>query len=221
MAFDPGTTSLAPWWRPGVPLWWSMASEPIRGFGGVWKPSRCVVLASVCFGGGLSHGFNQSACMHGSGDDGSGGDEPEQPRQTTEEENAAGKEQGPEGKAGGACEGRNRVVPRRHKSISIDMFVFIFHGGYSFLGFPWLSYVLNIAKLLSRKDLDASHIWIDLSCLLVRTYEYLSTDSFRGSHLVKPTSAVATICVTLQVLDCIKWMSGYNDWQCLTVLMIE
>jgi hypothetical protein len=97
------------------------------------------------------------------------------------------------------------------------MFVFIFHGGYSFLGFPCLSYVLNISKLLSRKDLGASHIWIDLSCLLVRTYEYLSTDSF----LVKPTSAVATICVTLQVLDCIKWMSGYNDWQCLTVLMIE
>jgi hypothetical protein len=115
--------------------------------------------------------------MHGGSDDGSGGGQPDQPRETTQEEDAAGEEQGPEGKAGGDREGQNRVVPRRHKSISIDMFVFIFHRGYSFLGFPWLGYELNNSKLLSRKDLGASHIWIDLSCLLVRTYEYLSTDS--------------------------------------------
>ena len=117
--------------------------------------------------------------MHGCGDDGSGGGQPDQPRETTQEEDAAGENQGPEGKAGGDFEGQNRVVPRRHKSISIDMFVFIFHRGYSFLGFPWLGYELNNSKLLSRKDLGASHIRIVLSCLFVGTsdeYEYLSTD---------------------------------------------
>jgi len=82
--------------------------------------------------------------MHGCGDDGSAGDQPEQPRQTTKEEDAAGEEQGPEGKAGGDREGRDGVTPYRHKSISIHLFVFIFHGGYSFLGFPCLSYELFV-----------------------------------------------------------------------------
>ena len=39
--------------------------------------------------------------MHGSGDDRRAGDEPEQSGQTTEEEDGAGEEQGPEGKPGG------------------------------------------------------------------------------------------------------------------------
>ena len=71
-----------------------MASEPFSGFGGVLGRPGAVpgVLASSRLGGGLSHRFNQSACMHGGGNDGGGGDQPEQSRQTAEEEDGAGEE---------------------------------------------------------------------------------------------------------------------------------
>ena len=73
--------------------------------------------------------------MHGCGDDRRAGEEPEQSRKTTQEEDGAGEEQGPEGKPRGDRRLRTGVIPRRHKSISIDMSVFIFHRGYPFFWF--------------------------------------------------------------------------------------
>ena len=49
----------------------------------------------------MPHHFNQPVRMHGCGDDGGGGDEPEQSGQATEEKDGAGEEQGPEGKPRG------------------------------------------------------------------------------------------------------------------------
>jgi hypothetical protein len=54
-------------------------------FGVVWGCPGAVpgVLASACFGGGLSHRFNQLVGVHRCGDDRRAGDEPEQSRETT------------------------------------------------------------------------------------------------------------------------------------------